>query len=75
MVKLKLKMKLIFNYFIRFDKAMPYKIVRYKYGFRVCKADKPSECYSNKPLTKTRAKAQQTAIVLSEMGLSKPRKT
>ena len=54
---------------------MPYKITPFKSGYRVCKADKPSECYSNKPLTKTRAKAQRTAIVLSELGLSKPRKT
>lgn len=53
---------------------MPYKIVKYKTGFRVCKADKPSECYSNKPLTKTRAKSQRTAIILSELGLSKPQK-
>lgn len=49
---------------------MPYEIVKYKSGFRVCKASKPSECYSNKPLTKTRAKAQRTAIILSELGLS-----
>lgn len=47
---------------------MPYKITPFKSGFRVCKANKPSECYSNKPLTKTRAKAQRTAIILSELG-------
>lgn len=46
---------------------MPYKITPFKSGFRVCKADKPSECYSNKPLTKTRASAQRTAIILSEL--------
>ena len=53
---------------------MPYSIVRKNNGFFVCKKDKPSECYSNRPLTKTRAKAQRTAIILSELGLSKPRK-
>lgn len=53
---------------------MPYEIVSYKSGYRVCQADKPSECFSNKPLTKTRAQAQRTAIILSELGLSKPRK-
>lgn len=53
---------------------MPYKITPFKAGFRVCKADKPSECYSNKPLTKKNAKAQRTAIVLSELGLTKKKK-
>ena len=52
-------------------KYMPYKITPFKSGFRVCKADKSSECYSNKPLTKKNAKAQRTAIILSELGLSK----
>jgi hypothetical protein len=45
---------------------MPYIIKKYKYGFRVCKKDKQSECYSNKPLTKKTAKAQRTAIAISE---------
>ena len=53
---------------------MPYEISKYKTGYIVCKKDKPSECFSNKPLTKTRAQAQRTAIILSELGLSKPRK-
>ena len=47
---------------------MPYEISKYKTGYIVCKKDKPSECFSNKPLTKTRAKAQRTAIILSELG-------
>lgn len=50
---------------------MPYSIVKYKTGFRVCKKDKKSECFSNKPLTKKTATAQRTAIILSELGLSK----
>ena len=53
---------------------MPYKIVPYKYGFRVCKKDQPSVCFSKKPLTKKTALKQRTAINLSELGLSKPRK-
>ena len=53
---------------------MPYSIVRKNNGFFVCKKDKPSECYSNKPLTKKNAKAQRTAIILSELGLTKAKK-
>lgn len=48
---------------------MPYKITKYKYGFRVCKEAKPSVCFSKKPLTKKRAVDQRTAINLSELGI------
>jgi hypothetical protein len=50
---------------------MPYIIKKVKQGFKVCKKDKPSECYSNKPLTKKTAKAQRTAIILSEINRKK----
>mgnify|MGYP003657185867 CR=1 FL=1 len=53
---------------------MPYQIKKYKSGFRVCKTNPSSECFSNKPLTKKMAKKQRTAIILSELGLSKPQK-
>lgn len=48
---------------------MPYKITKYKYGFRVCKEAEPKICFSKRPLTKARAKAQRTAINLSELGI------
>jgi hypothetical protein len=50
---------------------MPYIIKKINRGFKVCKKDKPSECYSNKPLTKKVAKAQRTAIILSEINRKK----
>lgn len=53
---------------------MPYVIKKYKYGFRVCKKDDPSECYSNKPLTKKVAKKQRVAIIISEKNLPKSNK-
>jgi hypothetical protein len=53
---------------------MPYIIKKVNNGFKVCKKTKPSECYSNKPLTKKMAMKQRTAINLSELGLSKPKK-
>jgi hypothetical protein len=46
---------------------MPYDIIPYKYGFRVCKEDNKKECFSNKPLTKKQAEKQKTAIILSEL--------
>jgi len=52
---------------------MPYLIKKVNYGYKVCKKTKPSECYSNKPLTKKMAMKQRTAINLSELGLSKPK--
>jgi hypothetical protein len=53
---------------------MPYIIKKVKSGFKVCKKNKPSECYSKKGLTKKMAMKQRTAINLSELGLSKPMK-
>ena len=45
---------------------MPYSINRYKTGFRVCKADDPTVCFSKKPLSKRRATKQRIAIILNE---------
>ena len=45
---------------------MPYIIKPVKKGFKVCKADEPTKCFSNKPLTKKKAKKQEVAIILSE---------
>ena len=45
---------------------MPYIIKKVKNGFKVCKANQPTVCFSNKPLTKKVAKKQRIAIVLSE---------
>jgi hypothetical protein len=50
---------------------MPYIIRKYKYGFRVCKKDEPSVCFSKKPLTRKRAIKQRTAINLSELGIKR----
>lgn len=53
---------------------MPYVIVKKNNGFFVCKKNQPSVCFSKKPLTKKNALKQRTAINLSELGLSKPRR-
>lgn len=45
---------------------MPYKIVKYKYGFRLCKLNEPNKCFSNKPMTKKQVIKQQKAIGISE---------
>jgi hypothetical protein len=45
---------------------MPYIIVPFKNGFRLCKKNDPSKCFSNKPLTKTKAKKQMMAIGINE---------
>ena len=55
---------------------MPYIIVpvtekKKTIGYRVCKRDNPERCFSKEPLPKERAQRQRTAIVLSELGLSK----
>lgn len=42
---------------------MPFKIVKEKYGFKVCDQNK---CFSSKPLTKKQAQKQRIAIALSE---------
>ena len=44
---------------------MPYKIVKSKNGFKVCKADM-SKCFSKKPLTKETATKQMKAIIINE---------
>lgn len=46
---------------------MPYFIKKVKDGFKVCKTEEPKQCFSKKPLTKTKAKKQKTAIILSEL--------
>jgi DNA adenine methylase len=46
---------------------MPYILKKVKDGYKVCKKDKPTECFSNNPLSLTRAKKQKTAIILSEL--------
>lgn len=54
---------------------MPYVIVpateNKTKGYKVCKRDEPSKCFSNHPLPKERAVKQRTAIILSELGKSK----
>lgn len=50
---------------------MPYIIKKVKNGFKVCKEDDKSECFSKKPLTATKAKKQKTAIILSELSRKK----
>ena len=52
---------------------MPYIIKKLDKGYKVCKRDEPSTCFSNKPLPLERAKRQRTAIILSELkGGSQP---
>lgn len=46
---------------------MPYIIKKVKNGFKVCKEDDKTECFSKKPITETKAKKQKTAIILSEL--------
>lgn len=45
---------------------MPYSIVPFKYGFRVCKKDDKDKCFSNKPLPRKQAIKQMQAIIISE---------
>ena len=47
---------------------MPYIIKKVQEGFKVCKRDEPSKCFSKKPLTKSTAKRQLQAIGISEGG-------
>lgn len=53
---------------------MPYIIKKVKEngktGYKVCKLDEPSKCFSKHPLPEERAKKQRTAIIMSEMGRS-----
>jgi hypothetical protein len=46
---------------------MPYVVKAVKGGFKVCKKDEPSKCFSKKPLTKAKAIKQEKAIILSEL--------
>lgn len=58
---------------------MPYILKKEKSGFKVCKRDEPSRCFSKEPLTEEQAKKQRTAIILSELrhqgGMDKVKKT
>lgn len=54
---------------------MPYTIRKVKNGYKVCLKSDPSECFSNKPLSKSRAEKQKTAIQINEGGSSEVRKT
>jgi len=46
---------------------MPYIIEEFEDGYRVCKKDNPTKCFSNKSLPLETAKKQEKAIILSEM--------
>jgi hypothetical protein len=45
---------------------MPYFIKKVKNGYKVCKRDDPSICFSKHPLTREQAIKQERAIILSE---------
>ena len=45
---------------------MPYKILNFEFGYKVCKKNNPKKCFSNKPLTLEKAKKQLKAIGISE---------
>lgn len=53
---------------------MPYVIKKStekgETGYKVCKRDEPSRCFSKHPLSEEKAKRQRTAIIMSEMGMS-----
>jgi hypothetical protein len=46
---------------------MPYDIIKKGYGWKVCKSNDNSICFSKKPLPKYRAESQRSAIILSEL--------
>lgn len=46
---------------------MPYYIKPVGKGFKVAKVNEPKKVFSIKPLTHKKAKAQMTAIILSEI--------
>lgn len=56
---------------------MPYIIKKAKdkegSGYKVCKRDEPTRCFSKHPLSEEKAKRQRTAIIMSEMGMSRSR--
>lgn len=45
---------------------MPYILRKIKDGYKVCKKDEPTKCFSKKPLTKEKAKRQMRAIYANE---------
>jgi len=45
---------------------MPYIIIPVDKGYKVCKANNPKKCFSNKPLTKKKVEAQLKAIGINE---------
>lgn len=45
---------------------MPYKIKKVKDGYKVCKKNKPSKCFSKKGMSKDNAKKQMAAIAINE---------
>ena len=55
---------------------MPYIIKKTKekgeIGYKVCKRDEPERCFSKHPMSEEKAKKQRTAIILSELGRSRP---
>jgi hypothetical protein len=53
---------------------MPYILKEVGEGYKVCKKDNPKRCFSKDPIPKERAVKQRTAIILSEMGRSRPAK-
>lgn len=53
---------------------MPYIIKRCKDGYKVCKKDEPSKCFSKNPLTKEVARKQLQAICISEYGPKRKKK-
>lgn len=45
---------------------MPYSIVPYQNGYKVCLTAEPTRCFSNRPLSRRTAEKQRVAIQLSE---------
>jgi hypothetical protein len=45
---------------------MPYKLKKFGSGYKVCKKYGKQKCFSKKPLSKERAKAQMRAIIANE---------
>lgn len=45
---------------------MPYEVVKKSDGYKVCKKDDKTKCFSKKPLSKTTAEKQKIAIIISE---------
>lgn len=50
---------------------MPYTIKPVNKGFKVCKKTNPKICFSNKPITKTKAIKQMKAIILTTLKKNK----